>query len=198
LSDNIPILNGLILAGGRSSRMGQDKGSLIYYDKEQREHTADLIKSFCDKTYISCRQDQDIHIQTNYDKIYDTAKDIGPLGGLLAAFKQKEDCAWLIVACDLIYLNKKDIELLVESRDGSKLATCFIDQETKFIEPLVTIWEPKAYPVILEYYNNGNYSPSNLLRNSDIKKIEVPDQMSLKNINHKHEREEAKRYIKKS
>ena len=51
-------LYGLVLAGGRSTRMGQDKSLISYHGKAQREYMADLLGQWCSRTFISCRGDQ--------------------------------------------------------------------------------------------------------------------------------------------
>ena len=55
---NIPRLNGLVLAGGKSQRMGEDKGQINYHGKPQREYLYDLLNGFTESTYMSCRPDQ--------------------------------------------------------------------------------------------------------------------------------------------
>ena len=48
-----PTLNGLVLAGGKSERMGFDKSSISWHGKEQRYHIADMLKPFCNDVFIS-------------------------------------------------------------------------------------------------------------------------------------------------
>ena len=48
-----PVLNGLVLAGGQSLRMGFDKGNVNWHGKPQRYHMADMLKPYC-KVVFSC------------------------------------------------------------------------------------------------------------------------------------------------
>jgi len=57
-SITIAPLIGLVLVGGRSARMRVDKASLIYHGKPQTKHCLDLLKPFCEKSFLSCRADQ--------------------------------------------------------------------------------------------------------------------------------------------
>ncbi|MEP6951744.1 MAG: NTP transferase domain-containing protein, partial [Ginsengibacter sp.] len=50
-----PLLNGLVLAGGKSERMGYDKGMIVWHGREQQYYLADLLKNLCEEVYISCR-----------------------------------------------------------------------------------------------------------------------------------------------
>lgn len=58
------LLKGLVLAGGRSTRMGRSKANICWYGKEQQYHLADLMSGFCDEGFVSCRQEQVGEIKT--------------------------------------------------------------------------------------------------------------------------------------
>lgn len=190
-----PPLYGLILSGGKSQRMGEDKGAIQYHDKPQREFEANLIQDFCFRTFISCRENQDELVETSFPKIYDSFINLGPYGGILSAFREHPNSAWLTLACDLPYLDKKTLKQLVINRNSSKLATCFYNPVTSFPEPLITIWEPRAYPVLLEYLSLGYSCPRKVLINSDIEIIELADPIHLTNVNDPESRELAVRQI---
>jgi len=72
---------------------------------------------------------------------------------------------------------------LLQHRDQQMLATCFFDSDGKKPEPLVTVWEPKAYPPLQEYYESGMTSPRNFLQQTNVLVIEAPDKRILTNIN---------------
>jgi molybdopterin-guanine dinucleotide biosynthesis protein A len=191
---SIPKLHGLVLSGGKSSRMGSDKGSLVYHTKEQREYEADVLDQFCEKTFISCKKDQ--NIESKYEFIYDSFEGLGPFGGIISAFRQHPDCAILSLACDLPHLTKEDVNQLVKNRNTSKLATCFFNPQTNFPEPLITIWEPRAYPVLLDFLSQGYSCPRKVLINSDIQLLSINDEKSLFNVNNIVEYEEARNDLK--
>ncbi len=195
-SSEIAPLYGLILSGGKSQRMGQDKGALQYHGIEQREYEARLASQFCNQTFISCRMQQDELIESSFEKLYDRFDGLGPYGGILSAFQQHPNAAWLTLACDLPYLAKDSLALLVKGRNPSKLATCFYNPETEFPEPLITIWEPRAYPVLLEFLSQGFSCPRKVLINTDVEILEMPDIAQMKNANTDVDREEAMNYLK--
>ena len=60
------ILNGLVLAGGKSKRMGRDKSSIQWHGKEQQYYMADLLKPQCNEVYISRRQEQEAEKKKKY------------------------------------------------------------------------------------------------------------------------------------
>ena len=192
-----PVINGLVLSGGQSSRMGTDKGEIYYHDKSQRRYLYDMMLPFCEAVFISCNNEQSKQI-IDMPVIEDRYINIGPLNGILSAFQANANTAWLTVACDLPFLNQKTIAYLVDHRNHSKIATVFYNEEEKFIEPLITIWEPAANNILLKFLAEGCYSPSKILSKSDVEMIHVPNALALKNINTKEEYSEAISLIKKN
>lgn len=185
-------LYGLVLAGGKSQRMGRDKGELMYHNKIQREYEADLLTQFCNRTFISCRKNQDELIESSYEKLYDTFEGLGPYGGILSAFRAFPNTAWLTLACDLPLLTKEALDQLVSRRNPTKLATCFHNPETSFPEPLITIWEPRAYPILLEFLSQGYSCPRKVLINSNIEELQIENTDWILNVNDPEAYEQVK------
>ncbi|MFK8009797.1 MAG: NTP transferase domain-containing protein [Saprospiraceae bacterium] len=177
----IPKLNGLVLAGGKSVRMGKDKGALDYHGKPQREFMADLLGQFCEETYISVRVNQGV--ESEYELLEDTFVGLGPFGAITSAMRKNPNTAWLVVACDLPLLDEKTLQLLVENRNSSKVATAIYNPETDFPEPLITIWEPRSYQVMLNFLTQGYSCPRKVLINSEIELLKVEDTKVLLNVN---------------
>ncbi|UEQ76974.1 NTP transferase domain-containing protein [Chryseobacterium arthrosphaerae] len=195
--NTIPPVNGLVLAGGKSVRMGKAKDLLHWHGKEQRYFAADLIAPFCEEVFISCRQDQLENFDPGYKALTDTFLNMGPFGGILSALRSRRDTAWLVVACDLPLLDPKSLEFLLRSRDPEKAATTYESPFDGLPEPLITIWEPKSYPLLLHFLGMGNTCPRKVLINSDtfILKPENPD--ALMNVNTPEDAEKAKQIMKK-
>jgi len=186
-------INGLVFAGGKSIRMGRDKGEINYYGKPQKEYVADLLKKDCDDVYISTQCG--IPEKTNYHYLKDTFLDLGPYGGLLSAFRHNPNSSWLAVACDIPLLNTTTIKKLVDHRDESKVATCYHNPATDFPEPLITLWEPRAYPVLLEFLSRGYSCPRKVLINSSVKELEIEQQEILMNVNTPEELKKVQQII---
>jgi molybdopterin-guanine dinucleotide biosynthesis protein A len=191
LMQRIPKLNGLVLAGGQSQRMQTDKGSLEYFGKSQRLHVHELLSTHCAETYISYANAQAVNEQEQLPVVLDTFTGLGPYGGILSAFQTNPNAAWLTVACDLPYLSAPTLSYLVEHRNLSKMATCFMDSDNKFPEPLITIWEPRAYPVMLQFLSQGYSCPRKVLINSDGELLQAPAINDLENVNYPEQREAA-------
>ncbi|MDB5030699.1 NTP transferase domain-containing protein [Mucilaginibacter sp.] len=190
-----PVLNGLVLAGGQSIRMGHDKGALNWYGKEQRYYMADMLKELCEDVFISCRPEQKQEIDTTYNTLTDTFIGLGPFGAILSAFRENPNTAWLIVACDLPLLDANTLQYLIANRNPSAIATAYENVHDGFPEPLITIWEPKSYPLLLAFLAQGYSCPRKVLINSDTTLLKAGDTDALTNVNTPDDFEKIKRQI---
>jgi molybdopterin-guanine dinucleotide biosynthesis protein A len=190
-----PVLNGLVLAGGQSLRMGFDKGNVNWHGKPQRYHMADMLKPYCNEVFISCRPGQQADIDVQYPSLEDTFTGLGPFGAILSAFRERPDSAWLVIACDLPLMDEGTLRNLVAWRNSSSVATAYHSPVTDFPEPLIAIWEPKSYPVLLSFLAQGYSCPRKVLINTDITLLNAPEPEVLTNVNTPEELERIKRVI---
>ncbi|NVO86373.1 NTP transferase domain-containing protein [Hymenobacter terrestris] len=192
-----PPLRGLVLAGGRSQRMGQDKGQLAYHgQQEQRAYAAELLAPFCHDVHVSCRPDQITELEyAGLRPLPDSFADLGPLSGLLSAFRLDPNAAWLVVACDLPLLSETTLSHLVENRQAGRMATAFQSPENDWPEPLITIWEPASYGQLLRFLSLGYSCPRKTLINSDIELLTPPAPGELRNVNTPEEAADVQREL---
>jgi len=175
--------------------MGYGKSSATWFGKEQRYHVADMLKPLCAEVFISCRADQKQQISSNYSVLEDTFTGLGPYGAILSAFRERPDKAWLVVACDLPLLETDTFKFLIENRNVANIATAFNSPNNEFPEPLITIWEPKSYPVLLAFLAQGYSCPRKVLINSNVNLIQAPNPDALTNVNTPEDLEKVKRTI---
>jgi molybdopterin-guanine dinucleotide biosynthesis protein A len=198
MKNGMPIINGLVLAGGKSLRMGHDKGAISLNGKEQKYYMADLLKPFCSEVFLSQRADQDNGHNHSYQTITDAYTGIGPYGGILSAFKFKPESAWLVVACDLPLLDKKSLAYLLENRDIHSIGTTFQSPFDGLPEPLVTIWEPQSYAVLLGFLAEGITCPRKaLIRSGNAHILQPPEPIALMNVNTPEDFKKAEQIILK-
>ncbi|MGO4920439.1 NTP transferase domain-containing protein [Maribacter spongiicola] len=185
-------LYGLVLSGGKSTRMGEDKGLITYHNLPQREHLYHLLSEVCYQTFLSIRKDQESEISNSFKTILDQDEFRGPYNGLLSAHKAHPEAAWLVLACDLPLMDKRALEELIAARNSDKIASAFADAEDPLPEPLCAIWEPEALKQSVEYLKAGNGScPRKFLINSDVNLVFPKQKEVLLNANSRAEYEEA-------
>ncbi|PIQ23213.1 bifunctional molybdenum cofactor guanylyltransferase MobA/molybdopterin-guanine dinucleotide biosynthesis adaptor protein MobB [bacterium (Candidatus Blackallbacteria) CG17_big_fil_post_rev_8_21_14_2_50_48_46] len=177
--------NGLVLAGGMSQRMGQDKAALVYRDKTQLETSTELLASLCQQVYVSCRGEQKNSLQalTAFPVLEDRLLGLGPLGGILTAFLHQPEAAWLVLAVDLPWLDSATLQYLIQNRDPFALATAFRSSTDGLPEPLCAIYEPRFKERLFAFLGAGYQCPRKALLNSPIQYLELPEPHRLANAN---------------
>lgn len=185
-------LYGLVLSGGKSTRMGTDKGLIKYHGVPQREYLYDLLSQVCEKTFISLREEQKAELPAAMKTIVDLNEFRGPYNGLLSAHKKYPDAAWLVLACDLPLMDLDALKELISRRDSTKQATAFALKENPLPEPLCAIWEPHALRQSITYLESGyGTCPRKYLINHDTKLVFPTYESVLLNANSEEEYKEA-------
>ncbi|HEX4674429.1 MAG TPA: NTP transferase domain-containing protein [Steroidobacteraceae bacterium] len=185
-----PPVYGLVLAGGKSTRMQRDKATLSYRDgKTQLESAMQLVGSHAERTFVSVRPGQNDPVRARFEQIVDTREGLGPIAGIQAAQARYPDAAWLVVACDLPFIDNGTLEYLLAERDPARQATAFRSghfghpKHNGLPEPLCAIYEPASREPILAHIAGGKDCPRKFLINADTKLLDQPNPRALDNVN---------------
>ena len=192
IQEKIAAVKGLVLVGGQSTRMGQDKSNLDYFGKPQKIVAKQLLESNKLETFYSVQNASEYD-----DEIHDKFLNLGPFGGICSAFQKDPNAAWFVLATDVPFVNDQIIKLLLNQRNPGKIATAIKGKGKDFPEPLITIYEPKAYPILLQYLAQGYSCPRKALINSEVEIVEVDDDF-IRNVNTPVDFTNAKNEINKS
>lgn len=190
---NTPIY-GLVLSGGKSSRMKTDKASLKIHGQSQLMYAYELLSEICTQTFISMRNGQ---VPTPEQKVLPTIYDLpevsghGPIAGIVSALKNHPHVSWIVLACDLPFVNSEVLEKLVRERNPHKKATAYKSTHDGLPEPLCAIFESSVLSSLLEYVAQGKNCPRKFLINSDVHLLEQPFKEALDNVNTPEELNEA-------
>ena len=152
-------LTALILAGGESRRMGQDKSQISYHGQTQEVHLASMCQTKGLPTYISKRDTEEDMIE-GFPVLKDTFIGMGPYGAILSAFQKQRNSALLVVACDMPHIHEDTLDLLIQERSRSKFMTALKARSKSFGEPLAAIYEPRMYPRMLHALGLGYNCPT--------------------------------------
>lgn len=188
-------MNGLLLIGGLSQRMGQDKSQLSYHNKSQAVYLYEILSQFCDQVYLSGRKEQKKDLPKAYPFLEDASPAQGPLQGIAQIFKADAESAALVLACDLPLMKADCIEELVFSRDPNFLATVFQNPDNQLPEPLIGIWEPRAKSIIDHCLAKGWRSPRRILEENPVKLVLSKHPECLRNVNTPEESSEVLKII---
>lgn len=136
---------GIVLAGGKSSRMGADKAllPLVSEDRDILGRTVELLQEVCGRAIVVGRQAR------GYACVQDVAPDCGPVGGVATALDHCQGAACLVLSCDLPFMRKEVLQKLIEQRNKrppGMHVTAYRHVESNKIESLVAIYEPECLP----------------------------------------------------
>ncbi len=188
-----PELSGLVLAGGRSTRMKRDKAGLEYAGRPQLERAMELLAPLVGgRAYVSVSTAQRGDPQrTAYPTIADLRSDLGPLAGIQAAQRARPDAAWLVLACDLPFLGRATLEHLIARRAPDQPATAYRSRFDGKPEPLCAIYEPSSRTLIEDWIAQGESCPRKWMSRNPVALLDLPDARALDNVNTAEEYIEA-------
>jgi molybdopterin-guanine dinucleotide biosynthesis protein A len=180
-----PPLYGLVLAGGRSTRMQRDKGALEYRPGEtQIDSAMKLLEGRVARVFLSVRGDQTHdRARSRHPQIVDRGGVEGPIAGISAAFAEHPGAAWLVLACDLPFLDARTLDVLIASRAPDGDATAFRSAHDGLPEPLCAIYEPRAAAKIAAQIASGKNCPRKFLINAATRLLDQPNPRALDNVN---------------
>ena len=172
-------LTGIVLAGGKSSRMGSDKAFLRLGPKRLIDYSLDLMQAITGRVMISANGNG--YDDFSVPVIKDNYADIGPLGGVEACLRISETLDNLFIPCDTPFLTvgfwthllsfANDFDVVVPVSDDGK------------VEPLTGYYSRKVLPQIVVQIENGDYKVQNLLKLVRTKCLAVDNQSVLTNFN---------------
>ncbi len=156
-------ITGIILSGGKSSRMGQDKGMMEYRGKKLIEYSIELLSPFCQELLVSSNS-PDYH-SLGCRVVPDNFKDSGPIAGLEATLTKSSNNMNLVVSCDSPFIEPVLFEKLIEQ---------FADQDViipiheKGIEPLIGIYQKRLSVFFYEKIIKGDLKVQKIIRECDL------------------------------
>jgi molybdopterin-guanine dinucleotide biosynthesis protein A len=175
---------GIILAGGKSKRMGQDKAFMDVNGKAMIQHVIDNIKPLCNQILISANQEE--YKKFNYPVIKDIIKDAGPAGGIISCLQHSLNRKNIIIPCDMPYASMEFLERLLRLSTGFEIT---VPKAGKMIQPLCGIYLKDVYYKFKTLVEEGEHTLQHLLKHFKIKIIaqeHLPDidlKKSLRNVN---------------
>ncbi|MFM6924628.1 MAG: molybdenum cofactor guanylyltransferase [Ferruginibacter sp.] len=177
-----PETYGLVLCGGKSSRMGTDKSMLQYYDKPQRYHVYGILQPYCEKVFISCDAVQLETMDPGYPVIPDEKafSNMGPMGALLTAFSQFPTKNILLTGCDYPFLKADELERF--SVHCKKAAATFYNKDAAIYESMLGWYPYTCREELTAMLKAGEFSLQQLLSRNNAIKYFPADTNCIKSI----------------
>lgn len=183
MTSTLAPLHGLVLAGGASRRMGQDKAALTLHGRTQLDWVRELLARHCEEVFVSIRAaQQDDPVRSAQRVIVDTHDGAGPIAGIAAAQAVHPGHAWLVLACDLPFVDDASIDTLVRHRDGRPVVA-FASTHDGLPEPLCAIYEPASSVGVLAAITAGRNCPRKFILGTGVALLAQPNPAALENVN---------------
>ncbi|NER11870.1 NTP transferase domain-containing protein [Leptobacterium flavescens] len=180
---------GIILAGGKSSRMGREKGLVLFNDKTFVQHIIDALETVVDDIIIV--SDHPAYDAFKQRRVGDMIRNAGPLAGLYTGLEHsKTDCN-IVLSCDVPLIRPVLLQRLMEYKEGKYDAVYFKDGNRPM--PLVGMYRKKCSEVCLQLLHQEERRMRKLLNELNIKELQLKEEEKIwvKNINAPEELKEA-------
>jgi len=153
---------GIVLSGGKSRRMGQEKGLVKYQGKALIEYAIETLRPLCHELVISTSNDDYSYL--DLPMIADEIPDCGPIGGISACMNAVEGDIYLVISCDVPHVPTQLFADLVDQLNGN--AVIPVD-ETGRKQPLAACYASSASVYFHEALKSGQLKMMNLLSKMD-------------------------------
>lgn len=188
---------GLVVCGGKSSRMGIDKSLIDYHGKPQHYHVFEMLENICEKVFISCNSSQLKGIELKYLTLPDLPEydNIGPMAALLTAFTAYPDQNFLLIGCDYPFINEQEIMNFLLTTQKNYVAAAFYNKEHSVYEPLLAWYSHQSKIEIQRMFENKQFSLQHFLKKSEAEQYAPVRLESIKSIDTPEDYEIAKAFI---
>lgn len=192
-------ITGIILAGGKSSRMGKDKALSDFNGKKLVSYAIETLKPLCDPLIISANQKPEKYEAFGLPVISDEIKDIGPMGGILTCLKYSETQHNLIISCDTPFVNSELFRYLLNEIENFQVVVP--SHETFLIEPLNAYYNTNIIGALEKSIHEGNYKLMDFFKKVRFKSVGINEKLPFYkehlflNINTMKDMDEAKSFV---
>lgn len=169
---NTPFLHttGYILAGGKSSRMGEDKGLMLFNGAPLVQTIIHQLQQAVEKVVLV--SNNPAYEQFGLEVIADLVKNIGPAGGIYTALQHSSTEKNFILSCDLPYISAEAIRFML---NNSGLDAIYMPQHNNKLEPLFGVYPKKCFTSWKAGIEKGTYKLSDLAELFKLVKVQVDE-----------------------
>ena len=172
-------ITGVVLAGGESSRMGEDKSLMLVNEQKLIEFSIHALKPFCKEVLISSSKNG--HQSFSCRKISDSHQKIGPIAGIQSALVHSDTDYIIILPCDSPMVKPEFVEYLISEIKSD--TSIIVPKYGQHLEPLFAIYHKKILPIVETQIRKEDYRLTHLLELCQAKIVEVKDRTCFVNIN---------------
>ena len=172
------MISGIILAGGKSRRMGRDKAFLKIKGKRLIDITLALFKTLFDRILIVTDDKSRFKGLAGVTVCEDLVRERGPLAGIYTGLLASPYDKAFFAACDMPHLDPGLIGRMLDLARASD-ADCLVPLTSRGPEPLFAIYSKRLLPKIEAALKTEDLSLRGLLKECGCRYVQVSDPESL-------------------
>lgn len=182
-------VTGIILAGGKSSRMGAEKGLQELCGKPLIHYAIEALSGLCNTIIIS--SSSEAYHSLGYKVVADIIPGIGPMGGIYSTLQQSKTEKNLVLSCDLPFASAELMSYILENSKGYKVAIPWMGDQ--HYEPLCGFYRLSVLDSINVCIKNNNYKLPELFEEININRLVINNKLGFYteslflNVNSKHD-----------
>ena len=162
------IIDCYILAGGKSSRMGTDKGLLLFNGKPLVQRIIEQLSPVVNEVIIVSNNHK--YEQFGLQVIGDLIKDIGPAGGIHAALSNTQSEQIFVVSCDMPFITTDAATFMMQHTGYSQIALPLFHGK---IQPLFGVYSRQCLPKWKQLIEQGIIKLQEMVMHFDLLKIDI-------------------------
>ncbi len=192
-------LTGIILAGGKSTRMGKDKGMALLNGKPLVAYAIETLKAICDNIIISANSSD--YKQFGYPVQADLFPNCGPIGGIYSGLMCSKTDRNLVLSCDIPLVSKELLTYIIDHSDKNKICVPVHDKE--YLEPLCACYPKTSIALLKKLIKQQKYKLNGFLNVASAERVLIHPGLPFYhpylffNLNQNHQLEEAKVLLNK-
>jgi len=180
----------VIFAGGKSSRMGEDKALLPFSNSPTlTQFQLQKLQKLFKYVYISCKNKDKFDFEANFIEDVKTDNIFAPTTGFIAVFKELEAKSFFVISVDTPFISKNVIEKIIENDNPHAEAT--IARLACGIQPMCGIYHHSLKNKFIKMLDADNHKLGFLLKNSDTTYVDFEDEKPFLNLNNPYKYKEA-------
>jgi len=172
-------ITGIILAGGKSSRMGTDKGFLMLNNKPFVQYSIDALKPLVSEIIIV--SDDEAYDVFGIKRVNDTLKNAGPVAGICSGLKASSTEYNLILSCDIPLITSKIIQKLIDNIDAIS-EVIQIESNGKSM-PLIAMYKKEVLDIFEAFLKNDERRLRVAIKSCKSKNIVLEKELEFSTMN---------------
>jgi molybdopterin-guanine dinucleotide biosynthesis protein A len=163
-------ISAIVLSGGKSSRMGSDKGLEELNGIPLIKYAINALEELTDAIIISSNSEE--YLRFGKPLVKDIHSHIGPMDWIREGLRYSTSDLNLVLSCDMPFVTRHLFDLLISEMGNSPVAVPWYRDD--HFEPMAAVYHKDILAYLEEYISGGNFKLPDLFRKIPVKKIKLP------------------------